>query len=115
MSTRPTSSSTYITEKSSAAETSASAATRNQPQLGPHDTYARQALMFTGPDGLRHHRVTTHSNPEVVGENEASQERTGALSYMFRAPKDSPFPLAKNGRLGEIGGEVDRWNIKKGI
>ena len=68
----------------------------------------------SGPDGNRHHRVK-RMDDQFTGDTDRSQQVTGNLSYMFRMPKDVPFPRGKHGRLGEIGGEIEVWKIKKGL
>ena len=76
--------------------------------------YISSFLSIAGPDGMRDHNVR-RMNDEFTGTGERSFERTGNLSYMFRTAKDVPFPKGKHGRLGEIGGEIEIWNIKKGL
>ncbi len=60
-----------------------------------------------GPDNVRDHRVKTINNMQYVGEGVRSSENTSAIHYLFRAPKSAAFPLAKNGRIGEIGWEAE--------
>ena len=72
--------------------------------------------LIAGPDGTRNHRVATNTEKSgYVGEGARSGETTSNLGYMFRMPQSFPFPKGKHGRLGEIGGEIEVWNIKKGL
>ena len=72
-------------------------------------------IYLTGPDGLRDHKVPVVPDMQFIGDNVRSREDTAALSYMFRASKGVPFPLAKNGRIGEIGWEVEFFRKNKVI
>ena len=72
-------------------------------------------ILSPGPSGLRDYRANVQTDQGVVGEGERSREYTGSLSYLSRAPPNTSFPLAKNGRIGEIGWPVETFKIVKGI
>ena len=72
-------------------------------------------VFHTGPDGIRDHRVKRVEDSDFPGIGSQSRETTSNLGYMFRMPKEFPFPKGKHGRLGEIGGEIEIWNLKKGL
>ena len=72
-------------------------------------------MCVAGPDGIRDHRVKRADGDGYAGVGSQSRETTSNLGYMFRMPKEFPFPKGKHGRLGEIGGEIEIWNIKKGL
>ena len=73
----------------------------------------RFPICVAGPDNLRHHRVKVVDDAQFVGRGEQSLERTSAIDYLFRGPKNAPFPKAKNGRIGEIGYEADHMKDGK--
>lgn len=102
MADRPTTSSTVSTEASNTP-----AEHKWTPYSGP--------VLFTGPSGLRDYRAQTQPNQQMVGTGERSAEFTSNLAYLSRPPPGDSFPLAKNGRIGEIGWPVDHFKIVKGI
>ncbi|OWF51930.1 uncharacterized protein LOC110448398 [Mizuhopecten yessoensis] len=72
-------------------------------------------VLYTGPDGNRHHRTTTFERFQMVGEGDRSTEVTSQTGYLNRPPPGQAFPKAKNGQVGEIGWPVDTFKIYKGI
>ncbi|XP_076471921.1 protein SPMIP2-like [Babylonia areolata] len=83
----------------------------------PHHQWAayRGPVLFTGPSGLRDYRAHLPDHPHAVGIGDRSQETTSDLAYLSRGAPGSAFPLAKNGRIGEIGWPVETFKIVKGI
>merc|ERR1711936_473942 len=107
MAARPTTSSTVTTETS-------------QMTSQTHDWTAMTAnvsgpVLFTGPNGLRDYRAQVATDQSMVGVGDKSHEFTSDLAYLSRPPPNTSFPLAKNGRIGEIGWPVEAFRIVKGI
>ena len=50
-----------------------------------------------------------------MGIGDRSHETTSDLAYLSRTAPGSAFPLAKNGRIGEIGWPVDTFKLYRGI
>ena len=73
------------------------------------------SIFFSGPSGLRDYRSHLPEYPHAVGIGDRSHETTSDLAYLSRKPPGSSFPLAKNGRIGEIGWPVETFKIVKGI
>ncbi|XP_069132555.1 protein SPMIP2-like isoform X2 [Argopecten irradians] len=72
-------------------------------------------VLFTGPDGNRQHRTTTHDKFQMVGEGDRSLEVTSQMNYLNRPPPGQAFPKAKNGQIGEIGWPVETFKLYNGI
>ncbi|XP_005094898.2 uncharacterized protein LOC101855712 [Aplysia californica] len=105
MAERPQTSSTHVTETSHTS--SIPAEHKWTPYSGP--------VLFTGPSGLRDYRSNQQPFQQMVGVGERSAEFTSDLAYLSRPPPGTSFPLAKNGRIGEIGWPVEHFKIVKGI
>ncbi|KAL8605707.1 hypothetical protein ACOMHN_064844 [Nucella lapillus] len=81
----------------------------------------RGPVLFTGPSGLRDYRAKMSDHPGAVGIGDRSHETTsnragtGCKKAHYRGAPGSAFPLAKNGRIGEIGWPVETFKIVKGI
>nr|KAG5699238.1 hypothetical protein BaRGS_012759 [Batillaria attramentaria] len=71
--------------------------------------------MRQGPSGLRDYRAHLPDYPHSVGIGNRSHENTSELGYLTRNAPGTAFPLAKNGRIGEIGWPVETFKIVKGI
>ncbi|CAH1795083.1 unnamed protein product [Owenia fusiformis] len=72
--------------------------------FGP-ERLGKGAMLFTGPDGIRDHRVTAQPESEHrwVGEDTMSAEGTSEVSYLWRSPRGF-FPLRpKSACVGEVG------------
>lgn len=80
----------------------------------PHNTNLRTSLV-SGPSGLRDYRAHQPDYPHAVGIGDRSHETTSELGYLTRNAPGVAFPLAKNGRIGEIGWPVEAFKIVKGI
>ncbi|KAK3796973.1 hypothetical protein RRG08_057218 [Elysia crispata] len=95
---------------------SSSSSTRSS-ELSPEHKWTPYSgpVLFTGPSGLRDYRAQVNTFQQAVGEGDRSDEFTSDLSYLNRDPPGSKFPLAKNGRINEIGGSVEHFKIVKGI
>jgi len=51
----------------------------------------------------------------MVGNGDRSHETTSDMAYLNRPPPGSAFPLAKNGRIGEIGWPVETFKVVRGL
>lgn len=71
------------------------------------DLLARGGTIYTGPDGQRPYRMAVKADFMFTGEGDRSMEDTSGVSYLFRGPRDAPFPKAKAACIGEIG-----WSAK---
>lgn len=75
-------------------------------------------FLSIGPDGNRYFRravVDWPSNTQYVGIGTQTKERTSDVAHLWRPPTGMKFPLAKNGRITEIGGAVEYFGIIKGL
>ncbi|KAK3101087.1 hypothetical protein FSP39_000844 [Pinctada imbricata] len=72
-------------------------------------------VLFTGPDGLSDYKAKPCPDFQMTGIGERSREVTSQMDYLSRPPPGAKFPLAKNGRIGEIGWPVEAFKIVKGI
>ncbi|KAL8624006.1 hypothetical protein ACOMHN_040632 [Nucella lapillus] len=75
----------------------------------------REPVVFTGPSGQRDHRAHLADFKQAVGIGHRSPGTTSDLGYITRSAPGTPFPLAKNGRSGEIGWPVDSFKMVKGL
>ena len=66
-------------------------------------------VLFTGPDGVRDHRVNVLEPARYIGIGVMSPEGTSELSYLWRAAVTTKHPLSKMKNVGEIG-----WNVEGG-
>ncbi|GFO41719.1 histone-lysine N-methyltransferase SETMAR [Plakobranchus ocellatus] len=95
---------------------SSSSSSRASEQAPEHKwTPYSGPVLFTGPSGLRDYRANVTTFQQAVGEGDRSNEFTSDLSYLNRDPPGSRFPLAKNGRINEIGGPVEHFKIDQCI
>ncbi|XP_025088384.1 uncharacterized protein LOC112560640 [Pomacea canaliculata] len=72
-------------------------------------------ILFTGPGGLRDYRAQVSADNQSVGIGSRSGEATSDLAYLSRQPPGYSFPLAKHGRVGEIGWPVETFKTVKGF
>lgn len=71
--------------------------------------------MPPGPGGLRDYRAQVSADNQSVGIGSRSGEATSDLAYLSRQPPGYSFPLAKHGRVGEIGWPVETFKTVKGF
>ncbi|ELT88885.1 hypothetical protein CAPTEDRAFT_226166 [Capitella teleta] len=73
----------------------------------PGEKMGRGQMIFTGPDGLRDHRVTvSHEPPRFIGETTKSPEETGDVNYLWRASRGMHPARPRSQCAGEIGWSV---------
>lgn len=65
------------------------------PYVGP--------VVWTGPNGDRHHRLKIDHNWQLLGVGEVSPEKTLSCTYLSRALPSDPFPSPRGSLIGEIG------------
>ena len=64
-------------------------------------------MTFSGPDGIRDHRVRVDPEPpRYIGEDSMSPEGTSEVAYLWRPPRSMAHPRPKSQCAGEIGWSV---------
>jgi len=68
-------------------------------------------MLFTGPDGIRDHRVSVDRDHHYVGEGPIALEATSEVNYIWRSSHMS-HPKPKSSCVGEVGWGIPEYADK---